>query len=180
MTKYSEQFKLDVVQDYLAAGSDGLRIVAQRHGVPSHFTVRKWVLAYELHGDAGLGKKSRQYSAQFKLSVLQSMWDNQLSMAQAAARFDVRNQAMVGIWERAYRDGGVAALVPRRRGTIKTMATPVPEPDRTPDDDKRSREELLAEVSQLRMELAYLKKLAALVQARQKPAARKKRKSCRN
>jgi len=45
-----------------------------------------------------------------------------------------------------------------------------------PDDDKRSREQLLAEVNQLRMELAYLKKLDALVQARQSQAQKKKRK----
>jgi transposase-like protein len=41
MTKYTEQFKLEVVQGYLADGSDGLRTVAQRYGIPSHFTVRK-------------------------------------------------------------------------------------------------------------------------------------------
>jgi transposase-like protein len=48
MTKYSEQFKLEVVRDYLGAGSAGLRAVAQRYGIPSHFTVRKWVLAYQV------------------------------------------------------------------------------------------------------------------------------------
>jgi transposase len=56
------------------------------------------------------------------------------------------------------------------------MATAVPKPNAPTDDDKRSREELLAEVNQLRMELAYLKKLEALVQARPKQAPRKKRK----
>jgi transposase len=56
------------------------------------------------------------------------------------------------------------------------MATAVPKPDAPTDDDKRSREELLAEVNQLRMELAYLKKLEALVQARPKQAPKKKRK----
>jgi transposase len=176
MTKYTEQFKLKVVRDYLAVGSDGLRTVAQRHGIPSHFTVRKWVLAYQLHGDAGLSKKLSQYGPEFKLSVLQHMWDNQLSMMQVAARFDIRDHGMVGVWERAYRDGGVEALAPRRRGKPKPMATSVPKPDSPPDDDKRSREELLAEVNQLRMELAYLKKLDALVQARKKQALQKKRK----
>jgi len=43
-------------------------------------------------------------------------------------------------------------------------------------EDERSRDELLAELAHLRMELAYLKKLDALVQARQKSAAPKKRK----
>jgi transposase len=55
-------------------------------------------------------------------------------------------------------------------------ASDTTKPDPVPDDDKRSREELLAEVNQLRMELAYLKKLEALVQARKKLAPPKKRK----
>jgi len=177
MTKYTEQFKLEVVRDYLTAGSDGLPTVAKRHGIPGHFTVRKWVLAYQLHGESGLRKKQSQYSAEFKLLVLQHMWDNRLSMIQTAARFDIRHHAAVGIWERAYRDGGVEALAPRPRGKKpKPMATAVPKPDGPADDDKRSREELLAEVNQLRMELAYLKKLEALVQARPKQAPKKKRK----
>lgn len=180
MTKYTEQFKLEVVHDYLDKGSDGLRTVAQRHGISSHFTVRKWVLAYQLHGDAGLGKKRSQYSAEFKLSVLQHMWDNQLSIIQTAAKYDIRHHAVVGIWERAHRDGGVEALESGTRGKPEPMATSVPKPDCPPDDDKRSREELLAEVNQLRMELAYLKKLDALVQARPKQAPKKKRKQCKN
>lgn len=56
------------------------------------------------------------------------------------------------------------------------MPMPEPAPDNLPDDDKLSREQLLAEVKQLRMELAYTKKLQALVQARQKQVPQKKRK----
>ncbi len=41
------------------------------------------------------------------------------------------------------------------------------------DDESKSREELLAELSELRMENAYLKKLEALTQARQLPTGRK-------
>ena len=176
MTKYTEQFKLEVVHDYLGAGSAGLRAVAQRYGIPSHFLVRKWVLAYQVHGNVSQSRKQSQYSAEFKLSVLRHMWDNQLSMLQTAVRFDIRDHGMVGRWEHAYREGGVEALVPRPRGKSKPMAISVPTPDIPPDDDKRSREELLAEVNQLRMEVAYLKKLEALVQARPKPAPKKKRK----
>ena len=176
MTKYNEQFKLEVVQDYLGAGSAGLRAVARRHGIPSHFMVRKWVLAYQLHGNVGRSGKHRQYSAQFKLSVLEHMWENELSMLQTAARFDIRDHGMVGKWERAYRDGGVEALVPRPKEQFNPMATPAPKPDAPPDDDKRSREQLLDEILQLRMELAYTKKLQALVQARQQQVPQKKRK----
>jgi transposase len=176
MAKYSEQFKLAVVKEYLSDSSDGYLALARRYGLTSHSMVQRWVLAYRLHGEVGLQTKSSQYSAQFKLSVLRHMWDNQLSITQAAARFDIRHHAMVGFWERAYRDGGVEALASRGRGRPKSMTTTVPESDRPHDDDKRSREELLAEVNQLRMELAYLKKLEALVQARPKQAPKKKRK----
>ena len=176
MTKYSEQFKLEVVQDYLGEGSAGLRAVAQRHGIPSHFMVRKWVLAYQMHGDVGQGGKRKQYSAQFKLSVLKHMWENHLSMLQTAVKFGIRDHGMVGKWERAYRDGGVEALAIRPKGQFNPMATTTAEPDRPPDDDKRTREQLLDEIQQLRMELAYTKKLQALVQARQQQVPQKKRK----
>jgi len=176
MTKYNEQFKLTVVQDYLSDGSDGYRAVAKRHGMTSHTVLERWVMAYRLHGCGGLSKKSSKYSAEFKVSVLRHMWDNQLSMIQTAATFDIRHHAMVGIWERAYRDGGVEALIPRPRGKPKAMPTPESAPDSPRDDDKLSREQLLAEVKQLRMELAYTKKLQALVQARQKQVPQKKRK----
>lgn len=176
MAKYNEQFKLAVVHAYLADGSDGYRAVAKRHGLTSHTLLERWVLAYRLHGSAGLSKKSNTYSVEFKLSVLRHMWDNALSITQTAATFDIRNHAMVGIWERAYRDGGPEALIPHPRGRRKAMATPAPQPDSPADDDKRSREQLLDEILQLRMELAYTKKLHALVQARQQQAPQKKRK----
>lgn len=176
MTKYSEQFKLEVVQNYLDGGSVGLRTVAQRYGIPSHFTVRKWVLAFQLHGNVGQGGKRRRYSAEFKMSVLRHMWDNQLSRLQTAIDFDIRDHGMVGRWEHAYQEGGVEALASRPRGKPEPMAITVSIPDSPPENDNRSREELLAEVNQLHMEVAYLKKLEALVQARPKQAQKKKRK----
>jgi transposase len=45
------------------------------------------------------------------------------------------------------------------------------------DNEARARDDLLAELNQLRMEIAYLKKLNALVQAKERAAQRKKCKS---
>jgi transposase len=180
MAKYSEQFKLAVVKEYLSESSDGYPAVARRHGLTSHSMVERWVLAYRHHGEAGLAKKSSKYGAEFKLSVLKHMWDNHLSITQVAARFDIRSHSAVGMWERAYRDGGIEALTSRRRGTRNLMVMEVPNSDSPPDTDQRSREELVAEVDQLRMELAYLKKLEALVQTQPQQAPQKKRKQCKN
>jgi transposase len=58
------------------------------------------------------------------------------------------------------------------------MPTTIPpvQPSST-DDESRSRDDLLAEVKQLRMENDYLKKLDALVQEKKRVAQQKKRKS---
>jgi transposase len=174
MTKYDEQFKLKIVQEYLN-GPTGDKVMAKRYGVPSSM-IKKWAELYRAHGQDGLKKKHSSYSAEFKLSVLQCMWDNAWSFGQTAATFNIRHHAIVGVWERSYREGGFDALIPRPRGRPKQMPAPTTRPDPSPDDEKRTRDELLAELNQLRMENAYLKKLRALVQAKQKATPPTKRK----
>jgi transposase len=177
MSKYSEQFKLSVVEQYLT-GALGFQSIGAQHGVPQSM-VRKWVGLYRLHGTDGLRKKFTHYTAEFKLSVLQHMWGNELSYGETAAAFNIRHHAAVGVWERCYHEGGLDALMPRRRGRTKKMPDPKEtQPPLPPDGAERTREELLAEVNQLRMEVAYLKKLRALVQSQQsqRTTARKKRK----
>ena len=173
--KYTEQFKHTVVQDYLSS-HDGYQAVSQRHSMANRSLVERWVMAYRLHGNAGLSRKRSQYGAEFKLSVLRHMWENQLSITGTAAKFDIRRHSTVGAWERAYRDGGIEALTPPPRTRSKKMTIPTTKPEMPAGEDKRSREELMAENQRLRMEVDYLKKLEALVQAKQKSAAPKKRK----
>ena len=139
--------------------------------------VGRWVVWYRAHGQAGLEKKHSHYSADFKLSVLQHMWCNSLSYRQTAALFNIRNAAAVTDWDRCWRNGGLDALQSRPRGRPKKMSISPPLPPASSDDDEaRSREELVAELNQLRMENAYLKKLQALVQTPRPSATRKKRK----
>ncbi|MGK5037528.1 transposase, partial [Janthinobacterium sp. LB3P118] len=73
MTKYNEQFKLTVVRQYLD-GRQGYKSVANDH-LLHHVVVKRWVDRYRLHGIAGLQKKFSHYDAEFKLAVLQRMWD---------------------------------------------------------------------------------------------------------
>jgi len=178
MGKHTEQFKITVVQDYLS-GRGGYRAVAQRHGMANRSLVERWVTAYRLHGDAGLRKKRSRYTAAFKLSVLQYMWENRLSITQTAARFDIRGHSTVGVWERAYQEGGSEALARPPTSRSEKMIIPTTKPE-VAHEDKRSREELLAELEYLRMENAYLKKLRALVQARQEAESAKKPKRSKN
>jgi len=174
MSKYSEQFKLAVIEHY-QVGIAGYRIVGEHHGVAPAL-VRRWVLWYRMHGVAGLSKQRRSYSAEFKLSVLQHMWDNSLSYTRVAAVFNIGNTVSIGQWERRFHSGGIDALAhtSRRKSEPLTVPTSKPPPPPPANDTERSREDLLAENDELRMEVAILKKLQALVQ-QEKSATRKKR-----
>jgi transposase len=171
MIKYTEQFKLRVVKDYLN-GSMGYGRLGAHHGVAAPH-IRSWVAAYRVHGLDGLRRKVSGYDARFKVLVLQYMWENGLSNRQAAAHFNVRNPTSIGIWERRYREGGVAALA-RPRKHVLNMKAPTSKPEPKPDHE-RSREELLKELEYLRMENEVLKKLEALAQARKKAAPKKRK-----
>jgi transposase len=173
MAKYDEHFKLSLVQQYLS-GTAGYKSIAKRHGV-DHEVLRRWVMTFRAHGMDGLKKKSSHYNAEFKLLVLQHMWDNALALGQTAALFNIRNPGSLTIWERKYRRAGLDGLAARPRGKPKSMSVAPPQPESKPDDEK-SREDLQAELDYLRMENAYLKKLQALVQARQQQASAKKHK----
>lgn len=177
MSKYSAQFKLAIVQQYLS-GTAGYKQIGHEHKLP-YSTVKLWVKLYEAHGTEGLAKKFSHYSAEFKLSVLQRMWENDLSCRQVAVAFNIRNAGIISHWERCYHAGGPDALAPRKHGRPPKMPVhPLSEsPEYLPDPSGCTHDELVAEVNQLRMEVAYLKKLEALVQAQKQQAAmRKKRK----
>ena len=174
MAKYDEQFKLSVVQSY-EQGTQGFKLVARRYGL-DHGLVRRWVKAYQQHGLLGLRKKFSHYPAEFKLSVLHRMQQEELSARQAIALFNLRvSSTVIADWQRRYHEQGLAGLQPKPRGRPKKMPVPEsPKPIGSLPDDTRSREDLVEEVKSLRAEVAYLKKLRALLQAKEH-AAQKKR-----
>jgi len=174
MKIYTVPFKRDVILHYLS-GLEGARATSQRFGVPLSL-VKRWVRYYRVHGEAFFQKKSVRYSAALKLSVLKHMWENNLSYAQVSAHFDIRSQAAVGAWERSYQAGGFDALEPRPIGKSRKMPESKQDTSRLQEDgDTRTRQELIDENRRLRMELAYIKKLDALVRST-KAAQLKKRK----
>jgi transposase len=83
MKKYKTEFKLEVVQSFLA-GEGGAKRLARRWSVPEE-KVRTWVSHYRLHGIDCLRPKRSAYSAQLKLQVLAHQDREQLSSRQVAA-----------------------------------------------------------------------------------------------
>ena len=119
-------------------------------------------MRYKQFGPEGLSLKHCSYSGAFKLSVIEYMHQNHLSLSQAAVKFGIPMDTTVGKWERIYYEEGPEALFRDNRGRPKTMNSKQSR-KKLP---KQTEEDLIAEVQRLRMENEYLKKLQALVQKR--------------
>lgn len=171
MAKYETAFKLKVVKSFLA-GEGGAKLLARRWSAPEE-KIRTWVNHYRLHGIDGLRHKPSVYSAQFKLQVLSHQEREQLSSRQVAAIYDIRNPNQVVVWRRKLDTEGVAALENFKRGRPSMKPTrchPVPPSTVNPDSTLALREEN----ERLRAEVAYLKKLHALIRARRSVAPTKR------
>lgn len=175
MTRYDADFKLQLVERYLSSEDSGFKRLSKEYGIAPG-TLQRWVASYQRHGAAGVNKKSTRYSAEFKLSVLQCMWKEELSYRQVAAQFNIRGGSIIGMWERQYHEGGLDALMSKPRGRTKKITMPEsPTPVQAPQTDTRTLEDLRKENEYLRAEVAYLKKLNALVRAKQQAAQKKQK-----
>ena len=162
MSKYSNEFKLKVV-NYCLENNVGYRRAANYFNIPSKTLVERWVQKYKKHGPAGLFKNPTTiYSGDFKINVIKYMYDNHLSYSETAVHFNLAGSDIIGKWLRIYNKKGIEALYRERRGRSKNMISKPRKKELSESNEK----ELIAEIQQLRMENAYLKKLDALVQER--------------
>lgn len=167
MAKYDEKLKLRIVRLYMSGRCTRTEL-SHRYKLDKSM-IGRWLASYRRHGVFGVRKKYTFHSARFKLSVLKRMWAKGLSRSETESFFDLRQNGVVARWERQYHAGGLEGLEPKPRGHRKKK---MPEPPRAPkpsssqSEGSRSREQLLEEVEYLRAEVAYLKKLNALVQAK--------------
>ncbi len=165
MAKYSTEFKLEVVKHHLSKGH-GSRKTGHFFDIDESI-VRKWVEAYKCHGLRGLKKPYSTYTAEFKLSVLKAISSGDFSARHACAHFNIPARRTIQNWQRLYNEGGIEALTNRPRGRPKRMSTPTKpyQPSNKPVEELTP-EELILEVQYRRAEVAYLKKLDALIQAK--------------
>lgn len=169
MSKFSNEFKLEVVNYYLKNG--GLKRTANHFNIGSDLTVTRWVKKYNEHGEKGLLKNLKSsYSGEFKQNVVEYMHINHLSANETAIHFNLGSVDQATKWERIYYEEGPQGLYIERRGRNKNMNSK----PKKKKIDKEIEEDLMAENQRLRMENEYLKKLNALVQERIKRENKKK------
>ena len=113
------------------------------------------------------GKPNKRYTAEFKQMVVERMQEEGLSYKEAARQFQVSSDTRVAAWERIYLEEGAEGFQIERRGR-KSTGRP---PEKLKSDVEK---DLISEVQRLRAEVAYLKKLNALVLEEERQSKRRK------
>ena len=163
MAKFTEEEKLQAALRYLD-GKESSRQIARSIGT-DHQAILKWVKQYEYNGVAAFIKRYTNYSPQFKLDVLNYMIENGTSLNETAAIFGIAAPSTILQWRKQFETKGFDALQSKKKGRPSMKKETNKQPKQTPVEG--SPEALQAEINRLRMENEYLKKLNALVQAKE-------------
>ena len=164
MAKFTAEEKLQAVLRYLE-GKESFREIAKSLGADDK-TIRVWMKQYEYHGVEAFIKRYTNYSAQFKLDVLNYMIEQGTSLNETAAIFGIAAPSTIIQWRKQFETHGFDALQSKKKGRPSMKKDSNKQPKQTPVEG--SPEALQAEIDRLRMENEYLKKLNALVQAKGK------------
>ena len=166
MTKYSFEFKLKVVQEYLE-GKGGYSYLAKVHSVKDKKQIRVWVNSYREFGEEGLlrKRKNANYSVQFKLDAIELYQTSELSYREVANRLGMRNHALIASWMRSFRDDGIKGLSkPKGRPPTVPKKKEKPKKDfvKVTSEERDRIKELEKQVRSLQIENAFLKELRKL------------------
>ncbi len=107
--------------------------------------------------------KRKTYTGEIKQMVIEDIRNNNLSFTDAEKKYGIAD-SIISRWDRIYLEEGTEGLYMSKRGRKKGgKNTKVPK-----QLNKQIEEDLIAENQKLRMENDYLKKLNALIQAKEK------------
>ena len=168
--KYDYEFKFRCVEEVLKLHRT-IGSVAAANGFDES-NLRKWIGFYKKYGSTGLlPRKNRIYDVDFKLKVLHAIDKEFLSLRQACVKFNIRSEANIIKWQRAYAREGSAGLTNKPRGPEMNFKRA----KKKSDKPLTREEELLKEIESLRAENALLKKFNALIQAEELQQQKKRK-----
>ncbi|WP_341320794.1 IS3 family transposase [Solibacillus sp. FSL H8-0523] len=158
MAKFTAEEKLQAALRYLE-GKESYCEITRSIGV-DHNALPKWVKQYELQGINAFIKQYTNYSAQFKLDVLNFMIENGTSSLETAAIFGIAAPSTIRQWRKQFETKGFDALQSKKKGRPSMKKETKKQPKQAPVEG--SPEALQAEIDRLRMENEYFKKVERL------------------
>jgi transposase len=163
--KYNYEFKLRCVEEVLKKHRS-VNAVANENSI-AYSNLKRWISFYIEYGNEGLfqRQKSKIYSANFKLKVIQAIQNKCISLNKACLTFNIPRGTTIRSWQKKYEEEGLAGLKPKPKGRPVSMQ--FKRKKRKSDRPLTREEELLRENEYLRAENELLKKFNALVQAEQ-------------
>lgn len=175
MRTFDVRFKQKVVRAYLS-GKGGYKILAAKYDIADSL-VRRWVGAYQHHGSAGLVRQRGRYTCEFKLEVLRRLAAENLSCRELAAMYNIGNPHSITMWQQQHERGELRSpqRIPSLNNSVPAKKKTSPESPELESERPDQADDLRPENQRLRAEVAYLKKVSALVLAK-KSVRRKGRK----
>ena len=169
MAKYSYEFKLKVVQEYLN-GKGSYEYLSKKHNIPASIRLKEWVATYKEYGKEALmrSRQNKNYSFQFKLSVVELYLSSEVSYQELALSQGINNPSLITRWVNDFRIAGPDALRPKKKGRKKTLdikefkKPSKSNEEKAMDTSAEYVKELENELLKLRIENAYLKELRRL------------------
>jgi transposase len=162
MGKYSDEFKLLVVREYLE-GKLGYRALAKKHEIKAKSSIDRWVKVYEKFGQKGITSKKHpeSYPVQLKLDVLSFIKRTGSSETDAALHFGLTNPTIISLWKKAFSEDGSEGLErPKGRPPMTDKAKSI-KGKQVKQSEMAYEQKLERENELLRLEVEYLKKLRA-------------------
>jgi transposase len=174
MAKFTAEEKIQNVLRY-ESGKETMGEIANDIGV--HYSIfSSWVRLYEHQGESAFIKSYTSYSAKFKMDVLNYINEMGTSYRETAAIFNLPSHEMIRKWQLRFEQGGIDALESKKKGRPSLKKETKKTEIQKPIPAEETVETLQAKVEHLEMEIAYLKKLNALVQMQEKLQTKSKRK----
>lgn len=162
---YSETFKLQVVQEYLA-GKGSQAEICKKFKIKSTKQLRNWISKYNNHEElksysGGTGKimvKGRKTTLEERIDIVKDYIESGSSYEEIAEKYQISYQQIYQ-WVRKYQEKGIDGLQDRRG---KPKENTLSETDRLRAELKMEK----AKNKHLELEVAFLKKLKEIERRR--------------
>lgn len=146
MAKYSTEFKMKVVKEYLESNIS-YKSLSDKYSIPYKSLIRTWVNAYKSQGYEGvkLKRENSKYTLEFKLNVVNLYLTGEMSYQSLANELKINNPSMITRWVIEYREKGIEGLKPKKRGRPSKMP-------KSPKKSKNTKIELSADLTNIENE----------------------------